>query len=335
MSASFRIAIAGAGAIGGWLGARLAAQGHTVSLLARGAHLAAIRRDGLRLESKGETFVAKGPASDDPRDLGPQDYVILGFKNTAMPAAAPTLAPMLGPDTAVVSVMNGVPWWFFARTGSPFAGRRIESVDPDGTIGAALAPERIVGGVVNGSFALAAPGVARHVSGGLAEIGELDGSRSPRLDRLAQALEAAGIPTRVSTDVRRTVWMKLLGNVVFNTTGALTGATADRIIDDPGMRRLCTQAMQEAIDLGRALGVQLEVDIDERISSTRALGAIKASTLQDVEAGRPLEIDALIGAPVELAGWVNRPVPTLTAIETLLRMRASVLGLLPARGGRP
>ena len=337
-----RIAIVGAGAIGGWIGMRLAERGHTVSLLARGAHLEAIRANGLRLESAaspGQSLTRRFEASDRPADLGEQDYVLITLKNTAMAAVAPTLAPLFGADTALLSLMNGLPWWFFNGFGgaidslgslSSLRDRRIHSVDPEGIIAAAIEPQRIIGGVAMCSCSLPSPGLIHHASGNGIAIGEPDGSISERVTRLGAAFSDAGFNIEVSSRIRHAVWLKLLGNMSFNTVSVLTGATTDRMIDSPEIHPLFVNMMQEALALASTLGIALDIKPEERIAGSRYLGRIKSSMLQDVEAGKPIELDAIIGAVVELGDWTAQAMPHIRSVHALLKLRAQVLGLLPS-----
>lgn len=311
---------------------RLAESGHEVSLLARGAHLAAIREHGLRLESGDRVATRRFPASDHPADLGIQDYVLIALKNTAMEAVAPTLRPLLGPDSAVVSLMNGVPWWFFNGFGGALDGRRIHAVDPRGAIAAAIEPQRIIGGVAMCSCSLPTPGIVRHASGNGIAIGEPNGEVSARAARLGEAFTAAGFSTDVTRDIRRAVWLKLIGNLCFNTVSALTGTTTDVLIDTRETHALFVAMMSEALELAAKLGLSLDVDPAARIASSRSLGRIKSSMLQDVEAGKAIEFDAIIGAVIELGDWTGLPLPHTRTVHALLKMKAMQLGLLPGAG---
>jgi 2-dehydropantoate 2-reductase len=322
-----RICIYGAGAIGGTLGLRLAQAGHEVSLVARGAHVAAIRANGLTLEKGERRDNVKLPASDNPADLGAQDAVIIALKGHSLPAAAAGLAPLLGADTAVVSVMNGIPWWFFDGWGGKLAGTRLEACDPGGRIAAAVAPARVVGGVTFLAADVPEPGVVRHNSGTRVVLGEPSHQPSARVAALAAALTAAGFEAEASGNIRRDIWLKLLGNVCFNPVSVLTGVSTDRMLDDRHMAGLFAGMMHEAIALARALGLDITVEPEARMAQTRKLGAIKTSMLQDVEAGRPIELDGIVGSVVEIAEHLGVPVPNIGAMFGAVRLRAAMLGL--------
>jgi 2-dehydropantoate 2-reductase len=324
-----KICIYGAGAIGGTLGARLALVGHEVSLVARGAHLAALRANGLTLRHGEQSHVVKLAASDHPADLGLQDAVIIALKSHSLPAAADSLAPLLGPDTTVVTAMNGVPWWFFDGWGGALAGSALKSCDPDGRIARAIAGERVVGGVVFMAADVPEPGVVRHNSGDRLVLGEPAHRSSARVDELAAALVGAGFDALTSDNIRREIWLKLLGNVCFNPVSVLTGTATDLMLDDRHMAALFAAMMREAIALAAALGLDISIDPDRRMAQTRKLGAIKSSMLQDVEAGRPIELDAIVGSVVEIAERVGVAIPFINAVYGTVRVRAAALGLYP------
>ncbi|MFO1194656.1 MAG: 2-dehydropantoate 2-reductase [Rhodoferax sp.] len=326
-----KVAIVGAGAIGGWLGAGLAGAGCQVSLLARGETLAALRRDGLRLQHG----PADAPvltthavqASDAPQALGPQDLVIVAVKAPAMVAVAPLIGPLLGPDTIVLPAMNGVPWWFLQDFGGPLAGSQLESVDPGGAIGALVPAQRIVGCVVHASCSVVAPGVVRHGFGKRLILGEPGGERSPRAQALVQLLVRAGFDAELSTTIQQEIWFKLWGNMTMNPVSALTGADSHRILDDPLVRGFCANVMREARDIGERLGIRIDQQPEDRHAVTRKLGAFKTSMLQDVEAGKQVELDALVGAVRELGVRTGVPTPWTDALLGLSRLHARVRGL--------
>ena len=324
-----RICIFGAGAIGGTIGARLALAGHEVSLVARGAHLAALRTDGLTLLHGPTRQVVRLAASDNPADLGAQDAVIIALKSHSLAAAVGGLAPLLGPDTAVVTAMNGVPWWFFDDWGGALAGTTLKSCDGDGRIAAAIASRRVIGGVVFLAADVPAPGVVRHNSGIRLVLGEPSNRASIRVDALVAALASAGFEATASDNIRRELWLKLLGNLCFNPLSTLTGDSTDLMLDDPHIAALFAAMMREAIALAAALGLAIDIDPEARMAQTRKLGSIKSSMLQDTEAGRPIELDAIVGSVVEIAGRLGVPTPFINAVFGTARVRASVLGLYP------
>ena len=311
-----RICIVGAGAIGGWLGAKLIQAGAEVTLIARGAHLAAMIANGLTIEYADghREVVHPALATDDMNVAGPHDLVIVAVKAQALSALAAPMRVLYGPDTAVVYAQNGIPWWYFMRHGGPYEGHRIESVDPGGVIAANTEIERVIGCVVYPAAAIEHPGVIRHVEGNRFALGEPDGSRSERVIRLSKLLESVGLRAPVKTDIRNEIWLKLWGNLSFNPISALTRATIDRIIADQGTYALTVAMMAEAQQVAEKLGVRFPISIERRIRMAEEIGAHKTSMLQDIEAKRPTEIDALLGAVVELAELTGTPTPTLRAI---------------------
>ncbi len=311
-----RICIVGAGAIGGWLGAKLIQAGAEVTLIARGAHLAAIIANGLTIEYADgrREVVYPALATADMSVAGPHDLVIVAVKAQALPALAAPMRMLYGPDTAVVYAQNGIPWWYFMRHGGPYEGHRIESVDPGGVIAANTEIERVIGCVVYPAAAIERPGVIRHIEGNRFALGEPDGSRSERVVRLSKLLESVGLRAPVKTDIRNEIWLKLWGNLSFNPISALTRATIDRIIADQGTYALTVAMMAEAQQVAEKLGIRFPVSIERRIRMAEEIGAHKTSMLQDIEAKRPTEIDALLGAVVELAELTATPTPTLRAI---------------------
>jgi 2-dehydropantoate 2-reductase len=322
-----RIAIIGAGAIGGWIGVRLAEAGHAVSVLARGATLNAIRSNGWTLEIAGERITSFVNASDDPAALGQQQLVVLALKGPALPTVAPTLAPLIGPDTAVIPSMNGVPWWLMLRQTPPMA---LPSVDPNGGIAAAIPNESVIGSVVHSSASTTTPGVVAHNAGNGLILGEPDGAPSSRLAAIAEQFEGAGFDVTRSSAIRRDIWYKLWGNLTMNPISALTGATCDRILDDPQLRSFVLACMAEAKAIGNRIGCTITESGEDRILVTRKLGAFKTSMLQDAEAGRPLEIDQLLAAPREIAQALGIATPNLDSLLGLTRQFAISKGLYPA-----
>ncbi|GAA4260278.1 2-dehydropantoate 2-reductase [Dactylosporangium darangshiense] len=311
MSGPRRVCVVGAGAVGAVFGARIDGP---LSVLARGATLTALRERGWSLDGA----VRPVTASDDPADLGEQDVVILTVKAHALPGLAPALEPLLGPGTVVVPALNGVPWWFFPD-------RALRSVDPDGTIAATIDRSRVIGCVVHLSAAVTAPGEAALAAGNGLILGEPDGGGSARLDAVAELL--SGFDVTLSADVRRDVWYKLWGNMTVNPISALTGATADRILDDPLVNGFAHAVMREAAAIGARIGCPIEQSPVDRNAVTRRLGAFKTSMLQDAEAGRPLEIDAMLTAVREIAGALDVPTPSLDALLGLTRLAAEQRGL--------
>ena len=322
-----RICVFGAGAIGGLLAARLAAAGVAdLSIVARGAHLEAIRRGGLRLIEGGTERSHPIRATGTPEELGPQDYVILALKAHSVTGALDQIVPLLGPDATVVTAQNGVPWWYFFRHGGALAGTRLTAVDPGGAIWARIGPARVVGCVVYPAAEVEAPGVVRHVEGDRFPIGEPSGERTDRVVRLGEALVAAGLRAAIRSDIRGEIWVKLWGNLSFNPISALTGATLAEIVGDPGTRAAARSMMVEAQAIGEKLGVRFPIDVDRRIEGARAVGAHKTSMLQDLERGRPLEIDALVTAVQELGRLTGVATPLIDVVLALVRQRAHLLG---------
>ncbi len=316
-----RVCIVGAGAIGGLLGVKLAQAGAEVTLIARGAHLEAIRRDGLALEYGGRTEVARPAlATDNMAEAGPQDYVIVAVKAYSLPALAAPMRALYGPDTAVVYAQNGIPWWYFIGHGGEHDGRAVELVDPDGTIAANTEVERVIGCVVYPAAEIARPGVIRHIEGNRFTLGEPTGVRSERVVRLAELIAASGLKAPVRTDIRNELWLKLWGNLSINPISALTRATVDLIVADPLTRRLCERMMAEAQTVAEALGVRFPVSIERRLKMAEEIGAHKTSMLQDIEAGRTTEINALVGAVAELGRLVGAPTPHIDAIYASVKL---------------
>lgn len=325
-----KVCVVGAGAIGGFLGTRLALEGSArVSALARGTTLVALRDHGWRLQ-EGATLL-QAPlalAADDARELGHQDLVIIALKSPALPALASALAPLISADTVVLPAMNGVPWWF--STGIAALGTRpLESVDPGGRIAATIPVERVIGCVVHVSAALAAPGISAHRMGRGLIIGEPAGADSARVQRLAALLGRAGFELTVSARIRYDIWYKLWGNMTMNPVSALTAATTEQVLDDELVRAFCSGAMREAAAVGARIGCEVRESAEDRYAVTRRLGAFKTSMLQDVEALRPLELDALVGAVREIGQRVGVATPSIDALFGLTRLFGRVRGLYP------
>jgi 2-dehydropantoate 2-reductase len=327
-----KLCIFGAGAMGGLLAVRLARAGHDVSVVARGAHLEAIRRDGLTLLTGEHRLNVRVACSDRPSELGPQDTVILAVKATAASDAARAIAPLLDDDTAVVTAMNGVPFWYFAGLPGKWGDLRVASVDPDGAQWDLIGPARAIGCVVYAAGEIVSPGVIRHTSGLRFVLGELSGTTTPRLRRLADAFTQAGFDAPVSPDIRAEVWTKLWGNLSFNPVSVLTHATLDVLATDSDSRPALRAMMEEAAEVARRLGVTLAMSVDARIEMAKGVGAHKSSMLQDLERGRPLEIDALLGAVVEMARLVGVATPMCDTILGLVRQRARVAAREAAAG---
>ena len=319
------ICIFGAGAIGGYVGARLVMKGEAdVSLVARGVHLAAMKANGLTLKQAGETHVLHPKVTDNPSDLGPQDFIILTLKAHGVAGVIDQLQPLIGKDTAILFAQNGIPWWYFHGAGGPHEGRTLESVDPGGTLWKRLGPERALGSVVWQAAEIEAPGVIAHHYGDRMPIGEPTGEKSERAATLSRLLTSAGVKSPVRPNLRNEIWLKLWGNLSFNPVSVLTHGTLIDLATDPGTRRVIRNMMQEAQRVGEALGVTFAVDVEERMDMAAKVGAHKTSMLQDVEAGRPTELDALLGVVIELAGLVGQNTPSLQLIYDLVKFRTRI-----------
>ena len=318
-----RVTVFGAGAIGGYLAARLAIAGKVdLSIVARGAHLDAIKANGLRLIEDGGESVAPVRAAARAEELGVQDYVVLALKAHSVGPALDQIAPLLGPETAVVTMQNGVPWWYFFKAGGALEGTRIQAVDPGGTIWSRLGPERVIGSVVYPAAEVDAPGLIRHVEGTRFSLGEPSGEKSERVTRLAKEMVKAGLQAPVREDIRSEIWIKLWGNLSFNPISALTGSTLAAIVADEGTRTLARAMMLEAQAIGETLGVRFPVAVDRRIKGAGDVGEHKTSMLQDLERGRPMEIDALVTAVQELGRLTGQPTPTIDSVLALVRRLA-------------
>jgi len=326
-----KICIYGAGAIGGLLGARLAHKGdHDVTLIARGPHLDAIRKSGLALHSDDESFVVNPAATDDPAQAGPQDFVIVAVKAPAVAGIAEAMQPLLGSDTAVVTAMNGVPWWYFHGLDGPWRDRRLECLDPEGRLERLIETRRVVGCVVYPAGEIEAPGVIRHSYGNRFMLGEPDGGRSDRIKALSAALNDAGFKAPARPNIRDDIWVKLWGNLSFNPVSILTHGTLVGIASDPDTRAIIRQMMEESQAVGEALGVKFGVDVETRIGWAADVGEHKTSMLQDLENGKTMEIDALLTAVVEMGDMTGIETPMLDTILALAIQRARVAGCYPA-----
>ena len=323
-----RICIFGAGAIGGYLAVKLVQAGADVSVVARGPHLAAMQADGLTLiEEDSPPVTVPVRATENPADLGPQDYVIVTLKAHSVPPLVPRMAPLIGDGTTVVSGVNGVPWWYFHRIGGPLEGTRLASVDPGDAQWNGFGPDRVLGCVVYPAAEVERPGVIRHVEGNRFSLGEPDGSKSDRATRLSDAMAAAGLKAPVRPRLRDEIWVKLWGNLSFNPISALTHATLDVLCTDPGTRAVARGMMVEAQEIAEKLGVRFPIDVDRRIDGGAAVGAHRTSMLQDLLAGRPMEIDALVASVQELGRLTDTPTPTIDTVLALVRLRARVAGV--------
>jgi 2-dehydropantoate 2-reductase len=319
MTQPMRVGVVGAGAIGGYVAAHLALAGQRVTVVARGANLDAIRAGGITLIEDGQTRVADVAAAPPGEAIGPQDLVIVAVKAHQLAAVAPACAALFGPDTPIVTMQNGIPYWYFSGLPGDIAGRTLDSVDPGGAIAAQIPSQRVIGCVVYPATELDAPGVVRHVEGNRFPLGELDGATTPRIERVSQAFEAAGLKAPILANIRDEIWLKLWGNLVFNPVSALTRATLVDICRNPQTRALSAAMMAEAQAVGEKLGVHFRVSIERRMAGAERVGAHKTSMLQDLEAGRELEIDALLGSVVELGRLTDTPTPRLEAVYALVK----------------
>ncbi len=322
-----RVCIYGAGAIGGYLGAELARAGADVTLIARGPHLAAMRRHGLKLLIGNDERISHPRCTDDPAEAGPQDYVIITLKAHSVPGIVPALQPLIGPETTMVTAVNGIPWWYFHQLEGRWQGHRLESVDPGGVQWDGIGPERVIGCIVYPACDMPTPGVINHVEGNRFTLGEPSGERSERALKLSQALIGAGLKAPVRPRIRDEIWIKLWGNLCFNPISALTHAMLDEVVTDPGTRDVSRRMMLEAQAVGETLGVKFNIDVDKRLDGAAAVGAHKTSMLQDLERGRPLEIDALLTVVQELARLTGQPSPTIDTVLALIQQRARVAGV--------
>ena len=324
-----KLCIYGAGAIGGFIGTRLAARGQAVSAVARGATAQALRTHGWRLQLADGLVSAPASVAEDAASLGPQDLVVVAVKAHSLPSVARGIAPLLGPDTVVLTAMNGVPWWFFDGFGGAHAGTQLQAVDADGSIAQAIPTQHVVGAVVHATCSVPEPGLVRHGFGHKLILGEPRGGSTARLDALATLLRDAGFEIELSSCIQRDIWFKLWGNLTLTPVSALTGSTGDRILNDPLVRAFMLRAMAEAKAIGARIGCPIAQSGEDRHAVTRQLGAFKTSMLQDVEAGRALEIDAIVGAVHEIAQRLAIATPNIDALLGLTRLFARVHRLYP------
>lgn len=317
-----KICIVGAGAIGGYMGAKLALAGEDVTLIARGPHLEAIRQNGLKLIMKdgSEQVITNALAISDMAEAGPQDAVIVALKAHSLPALAPAMRALYGPETMVVAAQNGIPWWYFRGIESPYPDYRVKAVDPEGVIEQNMEVSRVIGCVVYPATEISAPGVIRHIEGDRFSIGEIDGNKSDRIKQLSQTLTKAGLKAPVRTNIRSEIWIKLWGNLAFNPISALTRALLSDITDFPLTRELARQMMTEAQTIATKLGVEFGISLEQRIEGAANVGAHKTSMLQDIESGRPTEVDAIVGAVAELGRLTGTPTPYIDALYACVKL---------------
>lgn len=318
--------IAGAGAIGAYIGAMMARAGFDVTLFARGPHLQAMRQHGVQVKSAAGDFEAHPKIAGTLAEVGPVDVVFLGVKAHSLPQLAPQLDPVLGPETTLVSTQNGLPWWFFQGFGGEWDGLRLERVDPGGAISSAIEARRVLGSIVYFSTEISAPGVVQHIEGNRISLGEPNGTRSDRCRQIAEAMVASGLRAPITTHMRNEIWVKILGNLAFNPISALTGATLVQMTKHPEVCKLVREIMCEAAAVGERLGLELPVSIEQRIAGAAKVGEHKTSMLQDLEAGRPLELEAIVGAIVELGEKVGVPMPRTTTVYACTKLLAERRG---------
>ncbi len=322
-----KICIVGAGAIGGYLGAKLALAGEEVTLIARGAHLQAIQEKGLRLRSSDytEDLIKDIRATQSIEEAGKQDVVIVALKAQSVPSVAPALPALYHDETMVVTAQNGIPWWYFRKIDTPYPDYRIQTVDPEGTVEANIPVDRVIGCVVYPAAELAEPGVVRHIEGDRFTLGELDGSKSDRLQSLSQSFRKAGLKAPVRNQIRNELWVKLWGNLAFNPISALTRATLEQICQYSQTRELARNMMAEAQAIGEKLGVEFGIPLEQRIEGAEKVGAHKTSMLQDIEAGRPTEVDAIVGSVAELGRLLEIPTPHIDAVYASVKLLEKTL----------
>lgn len=322
-----KVCIVGAGAMGGYIGALLAKVGVDVSLVARGPHLKAMQENGLRLiMESGEEIAVRPRCAENPADLGPQDYVFIALKAHSVPPMVDRIKPLLGPDTTVVTAVNGIPWWYFYKHGGPLEGRRLETVDPGSKQWDGIGPERALGTVLWSACEVLSPGVIQHQHGDRMPLGEPDGSRSPRAEKLSKVMIAAGLKSPVRPRIRDEIWMKLWGNLSFNPVSALTHGTLEEIARHKTVQPVIAAMMLESRTIGEKLGVRFSMSIEDRIKTAEKVGAHKTSMLQDLEAGRPMEIDALVSVVAELGRLTDTPTPVIDTVLGLVIQRAQKAG---------
>ena len=323
------IAIVGAGAIGGWMGVHLARAGAQISVLARGDTLQALQKNGLQLHQGGEQHTVPVTASNDTAELGVQDLVVISVKAPALASVARQVGPLIGPETVVLTAMNGVPWWFLQGFGGPVQGQSLGTVDPEGTIARAIPAQHVMGCVVHASCSVDAPGMIRHHFGDGLIVGEPSGQTTVRAQALHALLQGAGFNASLSPQIQKDIWFKLWGNMTVNPISAITGATSDRLLDDELVRGFMSRVMLEAKTIGEHIGIPIAQEPEDRHAVTRKLGAFRTSMLQDVQAGKPVELDALVSAVRELGQLTGVATPFTDALLGLSRLHARVLGLYP------
>lgn len=316
--------IVGAGAIGAYVGAAMARAGQDVTLFARGAHLRAMQEKGVTVQTADGEYHVQPKATGDLESVGPVDAVFLAVKAHSLPEVAPRIAPLLGPETVVVGMQNGVPWWFFAVPGVPCSGMRLESIDPGGVISSAIEPRRVIGSIAYIAAEIVEPGVVRHIESNRLSMGEPDGARSDRVRAIAQSLVAAGLKVPITTNLRSEIWVKVLGNIAFNPISALTGGTLARIAGYPDTRNLVRHIMEEASEVAAKIGLSLPVTIEQRIDGAAKIGEHKTSMLQDLEKGRPLELEPISGAVLEIGDKLGVPMPCTRAVYACTKLLAEV-----------
>ena len=322
-----KVCIYGAGAIGGYVGAQLAIAGADVSLVARGPHLKAMRENGLKLRIGGEERVAKVTCTDDPAELGAQDFVFVSLKAHSIPGVVDAMQPLLNDNTSIVTAVNGIPYWYFYRHGNEFEGTTLQTIDPGARQWTALGPERAIGCIVYPATEVVEPGVIQHVYGDKFPLGEPSGEQTERVQQLSKMMESAGLRAPVMDNIRDEMWLKLWGNLSFNPISALTHATLDVITTTPGTRAVAKAMMLEGQAIAERLGVKFRVDVERRINGAGAVGAHKTSMLQDLERGRAMEIDPLVAVVQELGVLTGIPTPTIDTVLALVQQRASSAGL--------
>ncbi|MPZ62213.1 MAG: 2-dehydropantoate 2-reductase [Propionibacteriales bacterium] len=331
-----KVAVLGAGAIGAYVGAALHRGGADVHLIARGPHLQAIREQGVQVLSPRGDFVARAPATDDPTEVGPVDYVFLGLKANSYASCGPMITPLLHDRTSIVAAQNGIPWWYFHGLAGPYAGRRVEAVDPGGEVTRTLTLERAIGCVVYCSTEIEGPGLVRHIEGTRFSIGEPNGETSQRCQAFSEAMVAGGLKCPVEEDIRHDIWIKLLGNAAFNPISALARATMVEIARHQGTRTIVRLMMEETVAIAAAVGCRPAISVDKRIDGAQRVGEHRTSMLQDLERGKPLELDVILGALVELADLTGTEAPTLRSVHALADLLAGkVAGDGPGAAPRP
>jgi len=321
-----KVAVLGAGAIGAYVGAALHRGGSEVHLIARGEHLEAIRENGVQVLSPRGDFVAHTHATDDPSEVGPVDYVFLGLKANSYASSGPLIAPLLHENTAIIAAQNGIPWWYFHKLAGPYEGRRIETVDPHGEVTQTLSLDRAIGCVVYCSTEIEGPGLIRHLEGTRFSIGEPDGSISARTTEFSEAMVAGGLKCPVEEDIRKDIWIKLLGNAAFNPISALSRATMVEIATHEGTRATVRLMMEETLEIAAGVGCQPDISVDKRIDGAERVGEHKTSMLQDLERDKPLELDVILSALIELADLTETPAPTLRAVHAVTDLLSTKVG---------